>query len=124
MNDVRRDLHDGRIELPRIGLVQRAEPPAIVPYVVVVAGDEVEPIASFLSNLVLSDVSPLTVRSYAHDLLRWWKILSVVEMPWERASRAEVEVMVGWLRSAPNPQRRRSDLSTLQPGSVNPKTEN
>ncbi|AWK76564.1 hypothetical protein CBI38_34985 (plasmid) [Rhodococcus oxybenzonivorans] len=105
-----------------MGSVQRAAPPAVVPYVVVVDGVEVEPVSVYLSGLVISDVSALTVRSYAHDLLRWWKVLTVLGLRWDRATREDVEVMVGWLRSAVNPQHRRSSLSVSQPGSVNLKT--
>ncbi|WP_370585590.1 site-specific integrase [Nocardia sp. XZ_19_231] len=61
-----------------------------------VHGAEVDPVSSFLSSLVLSDVSPLTVRSYAHDLLRWWRVLAVLDVRWNRAKREAVEAMVGW----------------------------
>ncbi|OAK53861.1 integrase [Rhodococcoides kyotonense] len=71
---------------------------------------------------MVSDVSALTIRSYGHDLLRWWRVLSMVEVPWDRAARAEVELMVSWMRTADNPQRRRTNLSAPQAGSVNVKT--
>ncbi|MFD0359947.1 tyrosine-type recombinase/integrase [Nocardia sp. GCM10030253] len=87
-----------------------------------VHGSEVDPVSSFLSSLVLSDVSPLTVRSYAHDLLRWWRVLAGLGVRWDRATREDVEAMVGWMRSAVNPQRLRSNNSGSQPGSVNLKT--
>lgn len=47
----------------------------------------------------------LTVRSYAHDLLRWWRVLHGLAVGWDRATVAEVEVLVGWMRAAPNSQR-------------------
>jgi hypothetical protein len=65
---------------------------------------QIEPISTYLSELVLSDTSPLTVESYAYDLLRWRRLLTLVDVAWDRAGRAEVELMVGWLRSAANPQ--------------------
>ena len=119
---MRRALREGRVELPAVGNVQCVEPPGVVPYGVVVDGVEVEPISSYLASLVLCDVSPLTVRSYAHDLLRWWKVLAALGVRWDCATREDIEVMVGWMRSAVNPQRRRSALSVSQPGSVNLKT--
>ena len=80
----------------------------VLPYVVVdQAGHEVEAISVFLRDLVLTDMSPLTMRSYGNDLLRWWRLLRAVDVLWDRATRAEVEVLVGWMRSATNPQRRR-----------------
>ena len=78
VDEPRRSLREGRIELPAIAVVRRMKPSSAVPYLVLIEDTEVEPISSYLANLVLSDVSPLTVRSYAHDLLRWWKVLRVV----------------------------------------------
>ncbi|MDJ0363099.1 site-specific integrase [Rhodococcus sp. H29-C3] len=122
MDELKRAVREGRVELPKVGAVHRTEPPGPIPYVVRVGGLEVMAISEYLRSLVLSDVRPLTVRSYAHDLLRWWRVLSVIEIRWERATREDVEVMVGWLRSADNPQRRRSITSATQPGSLNLKT--
>ncbi|WP_219589316.1 tyrosine-type recombinase/integrase [Gordonia terrae] len=92
------------------------------PYVVVIDDVEVAAITDYLASLVLSDMSPLTVRSYAHDLLRWWRILALVNIEWDRATTSDVELLVGWLRTAPNPQRRRANLSAAQPGTVNLRT--
>lgn len=65
-------------------------------------------IASFLRELTVSDSPATTIRSYAYDLLRWWRLLELVDVSWEVAKRAEVELLVGWLRTARNPQRRRT----------------
>lgn len=122
MDEIRRQVLEGRIELPRIGEVRQADPSTGVPFAVVVNGIPVEPITAYLIDLVLSDMSPLTIKSYAHDLLRWWKVLAAVDVAWHQASRTEVELLVGWLRCAANPQRRRADLSAPQAGSVNVRT--
>ncbi len=120
MDDVRAALSEGRVDLPRIGEVRAGDRPSL-PYVVVdETGAEVEPISKYLRDLALGDASPLTCRSYAHDLLRWWRLLAAVEMSWERATTGEVTVLVGWLRTARNPQRRRS--AGVQPGTVNLRT--
>ena len=93
-----------------------------LPYVVVDGmGGEIEPVSGYLRDLVLGDASPLTCRSYAHDLLRWFRLLWMLEVAWDRASEAEAAVLVGWLRTAPNPQRRRRPGSP-EPGSVNART--
>ena len=60
-----------------------------------------------LRDLMLGDVSPLTCRSYAFDLLRWHRLLWCLGIGWEKATEAEVAAMVGWLRAARNPQRER-----------------
>ncbi|WP_338890848.1 tyrosine-type recombinase/integrase [Rhodococcus sovatensis] len=122
MDELKRVLREGRVELPRVGAVHGVEPPGPIPYVVQIDGLEVIAISEYLQSLTLSDVRPLTVRSYAHDLLRWWRVLRVINVPWDRATREDVEVMVGWLRSADNPQRHRTTTVAAQPGSVNLKT--
>jgi integrase len=120
--DVRQLLLEGRAELPRLGQVQ-ASGDRWPPYIVVDGSDcPIGCFNDFLRELMLGDASPLTCRSYGHDLLRWWRVLTLVGIAWDKATRAEVELLVGWLRSAPNPQRRRSRADTDPPGSVNVKT--
>jgi Phage integrase, N-terminal SAM-like domain len=74
--------------------------------------------SSFLRDLVASDCSPGTLRSYAFDLLRWFRFLHRRMTPWERAERLDVREFVEWLRETPNPQRLRSHADA-PPGSVN-----
>lgn len=105
---MRLKLLEGRIGLPGIGAV-RQNTADLLPYAVVdEAGHEIEAFSVLLRDLVLTDMSPLTVRSYGNDLLRWWRVLELIGVPWDQAGRLEVEVLVGWMRSAVNPQRRGS----------------
>lgn len=67
----------------------------------------------------MSDASPLSCRSYAHDLLRWWRLLGLLDVVWDRATVDDVATLVGWLRNARNPQRGRTGA---EPGSLNPRT--
>jgi hypothetical protein len=85
---------------------------------------EVEhPAASgFLRELAASDCSPGTLRSYAFDLLRWFRFLHRQWTPWERAERTDVRDFVEWLREAPVPQRLNRRPEAPEPGSVNPVT--
>ena len=78
VDQLRRQLVEGKVRLPNFGSV--VESTSIVPPFVVIGADnaEVEPISAFLRDLTLSDCSQLTVRSYAHDLLRWWRLLGAV----------------------------------------------
>ncbi|MFF0530738.1 tyrosine-type recombinase/integrase [Nocardia amikacinitolerans] len=85
-------------------------------------GVEVEPVTQYLRDLALGDSRPLTSRSYGYDLLRWFRLLWMVEVDWNRATGSEVDVLVGWLKTAVNPQRRRSPESSTTAGSINPKT--
>jgi integrase len=116
------DLMDGRADLPRFGAVIKG-PSLSLPYVVTdAAGREVEPVSGYLRDLQLSDASPLTCRSYGYDLLRWFRLLWAVDVGWEQATEREAAALVGWLRAAQNPQRKRSRPGGYPAGSVNPKT--
>ncbi|MCO4253457.1 hypothetical protein [Pseudarthrobacter raffinosi] len=115
MDEMRLKLLEGQIGLPGIGAV-RQNVAGLLPYAVVdEAGREIEVFSVFLRDLVLTDMSPLTVRSYGNDLLRWWRVLELIGVPWDQAGRLEVEVMVGWMRSAVNPQRRGSGARVMNP---------
>lgn len=78
--------------------------------------------SGYLRDLAASDCSPATLRSYAYDLLRWFRFLHGRWTPWERAERTDVREFVEWLRETPVQQRllRRPDAPA--PGSVNPVT--
>ncbi|WP_370651634.1 tyrosine-type recombinase/integrase [Frankia sp. Cj3] len=122
VEDARRALREGRCSVPAVGSVV-AGPAADLPFVVADSdGQAVEPVSAYLRDLMLGDASPLTCRSYAFDLLRWHRLLWMLETPWEKATEAEVAVLVGWLRQAPNPQHRRRRADASPPGSVNLKT--
>src|SRR5260370_27694048 len=51
-------------------------------------GDVAEPVSVFLRDLLASGKSAATLRSYAVDLLRWWRFLDAGDGGWGRASRA------------------------------------
>ena len=119
--DLRQELSEGRLDIPRIGSVT-ALPGPHPPFTVLDAeGTEVTPITEFLRNLVLSDSGPNTCRSYGNGLLRWFRLLWLLEVNWDKATEAETAILVGWLRSAPNPQRRRS-VGQAGPGTINLRT--
>jgi integrase len=120
--DLRSELMEGRAELPRVGAVVPAR--GVHPPYVVVNGydDEIEPATAYLRDLALSDSSPLTIRSYGYGLLRWFRLLWLLDVGWENATEAEVAVLAGWMRTASNPQRVRSRAGGDVPGSVNLRT--
>ena len=112
---------EGKADLPRTGGVIRA-PGSFPPYVVIATDDaEVELVTAYLKDLALSDMSPLTSRSYGYDLLRWFRLLLALNLVWDSASPSEIDVLVGWMKTASNPQRRRT-AGKPQPGSANPVT--
>ena len=52
----------------------------------------------FLRDLLASGKSAATLRSYAVDLLRWWRFLDAVDVAWDRASRAEARDFSCWIQ--------------------------
>ncbi|MFF8024773.1 tyrosine-type recombinase/integrase [Streptomyces sp. NPDC007896] len=121
MLDLRYELIEGRVDVPRVGSVIELK---TIPWHAVVdaEGTVVAPVVPYLRGLMLDDNRPATAKSYAHDLLRWHRLLWFLGIGWDRATEAEASVLVGWLRIAPNPQRRRRNPATPQPGSVNSRT--
>jgi integrase len=118
-DDVGRDV--GSIRLPRWGRVVPTE--GVVPWLVVGPdGVPVEPIRRFFVDFVARDNRRGSVRSYAYDLLRWWRWLLAVGVEWDRATPAEVRDLVLWLKQAAKPRTAARTTSAVTAGRVNPVT--
>ena len=52
----------------------------------------------FLRDLQAAGKSAATLRSYAVDLLRWWRFLGAAGVAWDRASRAEARDFSCWIQ--------------------------
>lgn len=116
---VERDLT--AIRLPRWGRVVEVKGP--VPWLVVDPdGVPVEPVRRFLVDFVARDNRPSSVRSYAYDLLRWWRWLLAVGVEWDKATPAEARDLVLWLKDAEKQRRSPRTRSTATAGTVNPIT--
>lgn len=72
-------------------------------------------IEDFLITLAANDCSPQTLRSYAFDLLRWWRFLAVAGNRWDTARREDVRDLVLWMRQPQTPNGRRA----YRPASIN-----
>ncbi|WP_255450588.1 tyrosine-type recombinase/integrase [Skermania sp. ID1734] len=77
---------------------------------------------SYLRELSASDCSPLTLRSYAFDLLRWFRFIDGRHLEWQRAERVDVRAFIEHLRSAPvvHGGRRSAGLSLEERASAHP----
>jgi site-specific recombinase XerD len=69
------------------------------------AGDVVEPVSVFFADLLAAGRSEATVRSYGMDLLRWYRFIWAVGVPWNRATRAEARDFCRWMQVAGKPAR-------------------
>lgn len=109
------------IRLPRWGRVVPSR--GVVPWVVVDPdGVPVEPVRQFLRDFVAQGSRPGSVRSYAYDLLRWWRWLQVIEVAWDRVTSAEVRDFVLWLGQAAKTRTSPRTASAATAGTVNPIT--
>ncbi|WP_435593859.1 tyrosine-type recombinase/integrase [Nocardia sp. bgisy118] len=81
-----------------------------------------EHVRQFVRHLVACDYPATTCRSYLLSLLRWFRFLAAVQVPWNQAARHDVRDFVLWLRVAKNPQRRPRRRDGSLAGSVNPVT--
>lgn len=114
-----RDLRSLRLD--RWGRVVAADGP--VPFVVVDHdGRLVEPIGRFLRDFTARGHAAGSVRSYAYDLLRWWRFLRAVDVAWDRASSAEVRDFVLWLQQTSKSRSAARTISLATVGQVNPLT--
>ena len=85
-------------------------------------GAEVEPIRRFLLDFVARGNRTRSVRSYSYDLLRWWRWLRAIDVPWDQATPAEVRDLVLWLQQAKKPVAGHRTASASTAGKVNPVT--
>jgi integrase len=94
------------LRVPRLGRVVAADD-WFEPYRLLDAdGAAVTAVSSFLRELLAASRSPLTLRSYAMDLLRWWRFLAAVDVRWEQATPVEGRDFSLWVRQASKPRAR------------------
>ncbi len=75
-------------------------PEGPVPYALVGRDSlPVAPVQEYLTELLASDCSPLTLKSYAHDLQDWFRFLAAAGVGWDHAEwNSPREVDTGVMR--------------------------
>jgi hypothetical protein len=87
------------VELPMWGRVVKSN--GVVPFEVLdCTGEPIEPIRRYLHDFHAQGRRPGGVRSYAYDLLRWWRWL-LCTMSSGTSSRSGLVPSCQWLRSCP-----------------------
>lgn len=82
MGTMRMELREGHVDLQRVGSVVATDQ-AFPPWTVVdTSGLPVAAVADYLRSLALGPSSPSTCRSYAYDLLRWFRVLWQLDIAW------------------------------------------
>ncbi|PNE40540.1 MULTISPECIES: tyrosine-type recombinase/integrase [Streptomyces] len=98
-----RDLAD--LSVPLVGELVATDDPWEPYRLIDPAGEPVEGAGAFLRDLQGTGRPAATARSYGMDLLRWFRFLWAVEVPWDRASRIEARDFSRWLQVAGQPTR-------------------
>ncbi|GLU61549.1 integrase [Paenarthrobacter ureafaciens] len=115
--DSRQEFHSPHVlpgaVLPKIGCVTKTTDGAL-PWRVTGLTADAKEIDDFLLTLATNDCSPQTLRSYAYDLLRWWRFLAAVGIRWDTATREDVRDLVLWMR-----QPRQEGRRAYSPTSIN-----
>ena len=86
-----------RLAVPIVGAVVTIDE---VPGTAVVdaSGESLVEVAEFFRGMLASGASPSSLRSYGLALLRWWRFLAAIGVPWERAGRVDAQDFVLWMR--------------------------
>ena len=84
------------------------------------SGEVVDSVTQFLHELQASGRGAPTQRSYALDLLRWFRFLWAVDVPWEQATRCEARDFCRWLALIDKPRRGAGPKAAA--GAANPVT--
>ncbi len=88
-----------------VGVLRATEDP-FEPYQLLdAAGEVIAPVAAFLAELQAAGRATLTQRSYGMALLRWFRFLAAVGVPWEQATRIEARDFSRWVQVAGKPAR-------------------
>ena len=66
-------------------------------------GAVVEAVAEYFRDLQAAGRSAATLRSYGLDLLRWFRFLWAIGVPWDRATRIEARDFCRWMLVAGKP---------------------
>lgn len=105
----------------RVGRVEETGDP-LMPFRLLDDQDAEEPaVTEFLHHMLADDASAASLRSYAYELLAWFRFLRAVGVPWHLAGRVEARDFALWLKTSKKPPRpRRPDAPA--PGAVNPVT--
>lgn len=67
-------------------------------------GAVVEAVTEYFRDLQAAGRSPATLRSYGLDLLRWFRFLWAIGVPWSRATRIEARDFCRWMLVAGKPR--------------------
>ena len=93
------------LAVPQHGALQDSGDPFEPFRLVDASGQVVAPVAAYLRDLQARGRPETTQRSYGMALLRWFRFLGAIEVPWEQATRVEARDFTRWVQVAAKPAR-------------------
>jgi integrase len=91
--------------VPLVGSVEATGDPWLPFRLLDSTGLPVESVSAYFRDLQAAGRSETTLRSYGMDLLRWYRFLWAVEVPWSQATRVEARDFCRWMLVAGKPKR-------------------
>lgn len=95
------------LEVLRTGKVEETGDPLLPYRLIGNDGVEVDAVTEFLHHMLADDDSPASLRSYAYELLSWFRFLAAIDVACDRAGRAEARDFALWLKTVKKPPRQR-----------------
>lgn len=111
-----RDL--GALIVARVGRLEATGSPWEPYRLIDPRGEVVVPVAAFLKEVQACGRSQATQRSYGHDLLRWFRFLWAVRVPWDQATWVEARDFCRWIQIGSKPVSVRWECSDKAPSAV------
>ncbi|MGH9303855.1 MAG: tyrosine-type recombinase/integrase [Acidimicrobiales bacterium] len=95
----------GKFVVSPVGSLEETGDP-FLPYRLLGAdGTAIAPASAYFAELAACGRPATTQRSYAMDLLRWFRFLGALGVAWNQATRSEARDFCRWLMLAPKPPR-------------------
>src|ERR1700722_16686195 len=91
--------------IPQVGALRETDDPWEPFQLLGPGGAVVHCVSDYLKDLQAAGRRPTTQRSYGMDLLRWFRFLWAIQVPWNQASRIEARDFSRWLQIADKPLR-------------------
>jgi integrase len=93
------------LSVPQVGRLEQTGDPWSPFRLVDASGAVVDGVSVYFRDLQAAGKPETTVRSYGMDLLRWFRFLWAIDVPWQRATRVEARDFSRWMLLAGKPLR-------------------
>jgi len=100
-----RDRELATLSVPMLGRLEQTGDPWLPFRLVDGGGAVVEGVSVYFRDLQAAGKPETTIRSYGMDLLRWFRFLWAIDVPWHRATRTEARDFSRWMLLGGRPVR-------------------